>query len=501
MKDVEKVILQLTTNEKTVLKNLEEGDTDETLQEKTGLEQVEISRALQWLENKDVITIEKDVSETIVLGKNGKRYVENDLPEKTFLKEIEEGSKTRTELLDVLDEDEIEVCIGLLKQQGCIEIEKNKGLTFSITDGGENVLKDGFRLEPFLSDLPKDKEDVDDTILKRALQRKDLVEKKQKKMLKPSLTSIGEKIKDSDKLDTKIHDSLSREDLASRTFEDKTYRHYDVTSDVPRPEKGRKHFVNEAIEYIQDIYISLGFEEMDGDHVQSSFWNLDALFVPQDHPAREMQDTFYLDVESDLPEDYVDQVKDMHLGNKGGKGWSDEYDESIAKQTLLRTHTTVLSAKKFSQISKEDLPKKYFVVGKNYRNEALDWKHLFEFHQVDGIVIDEEGSLAKLKGHLQDFFGKMGYPDARIRPAYFPYTEPSCEVDVYHPEKEEWIEIGGAGIIRPEITEALIGEEIPVMAWGLGLERIISNYFNITDIRKIYENDIQDTMNKQVFIR
>jgi phenylalanyl-tRNA synthetase alpha chain len=238
---------------------------------------------------------------------------------------------------------------------------------------------------------------------------------------------------------------------------------------------------------------------MKGDNIQSAFWDLDALFVPQDHPAREMQDTFYLDKISKLPKEELEKVKQMHLG-KYGKGWG-AFDEEISKKTLLRTHTTVLTALKLANLKKEDLPKKFFTIGKVFRNEALDWKHLFEFHQVEGIVIDEKATLVTLKSYLKEYFKKMGYSDVRIRPAYFPYTEPSMEVDAYHPQKKEWFEVGGAGIIRPEITKSLLGFEAKVLAWGLGMERIISSYYNITDIRELYSNNIKDIKEKKMFIR
>jgi phenylalanyl-tRNA synthetase alpha chain len=131
----------------------------------------------------------------------------------------------------------------------------------------------------------------------------------------------------------------------------------------------------------------------------------------------------------------------------------------------------------------------------------LDWKHLFEFHQVDGIVIDPDANVKHLKAYLRQFFGKMGYPKIRIRPAYFPYTEPSLEVEVWHPKKQQWIELGGAGIFRPEVVVPLLGHDVPVLAWGLGLERIISEYYRLTDIRDLYKNDIKQLQNMKLWVK
>jgi phenylalanyl-tRNA synthetase alpha chain len=168
---------------------------------------------------------------------------------------------------------------------------------------------------------------------------------------------------------------------------------------------------------------------------------------------------------------------------------------------MLRTHTTVLSAKTLAGLDEDDLPSKHFSIGRNYRNEALDWKHLFEFYQVEGIVVDPDANFRNLIGYLKTFFAKMGFPDARVRPGYFPYTEPSAEVDVYDPNKEEWVELGGAGIFRPEVTKPLLGFECPVLAWGLGLERIITDYYDIDDLRDIYRNDMEQLRTIRKFTR
>ena len=202
---------------------------------------------------------------------------------------------------------------------------------------------------------------------------------------------------------------------------------------------------------------------MTGSIVQTSFWDLDALFVPQDHPSRDMQDTFYIKDPSfgRLPKELTKRVKEVHESGwtTGSKGWQYKWSVQIAKENLLRTHTTVLSAQTIAKLKKEDLPVKYFSVGKVLRNETLSWKSLFEFIQVEGIVVDPNANFKHLKGYLKEFFAKMGFPDVRIRPAHFPYTEPSAEVDVWHPTKKEWVELGGSGLFRPEMVKPLLGFE------------------------------------------
>ena len=166
---------------------------------------------------------------------------------------------------------------------------------------------------------------------------------------------------------------------------------------------------------------------------------------------------------------------------------------------MLITHDTYLSAQVLSQA--KTLPIKTFQIMKVFRNEALDWKHLFEFYQVGGIVVDESVTFCHLLGYLKQFFQKMGFEKIRIRPAHFPYVEPGCEVEVFHPEKKQWIELGGAGVFRPEVVKPLLGKEVPVLAWGLGLERILADYYKITDLRDIYRNDIRQLKETRYWMR
>jgi phenylalanyl-tRNA synthetase alpha chain len=143
-----------------------------------------------------------------------------------------------------------------------------------------------------------------------------------------------------------------------------------------------------------------------------------------------------------------------------------------------------------AKLKEKDLPAKFFALGKNFRNETVDWSHGFEFNQTEGIVIDENANFRHLLGYLKQFFSKMGYEKIRFRPAYFAYTEPSVEIDVFHPEKKVWLELGGAGMFRPEVTIPLLGKHIPVLAWGPGFDRILMDYYSIKDLRELYKNDI-----------
>ena len=294
--------------------------------------------------------------------------------------------------------------------------------------------------------------------------------------------------------------------LKNSTWKGKTFRQYDVEINVPTIYPGKRHFTNQAIDYVKKIWLELGFKEMQGPLVQTGFWNFDALFTAQDHPVRDMQDTYYIKEPRTgklVKPEVVQRVKKTHENGwtTGSKGWQYKWNPEEAMRNVLRTHTTCLSARYISNLKKQDLPAKFFAVGKNFRNETLDWSHLFELIQVEGIVVDPDANFRNLIGYLKNFFIRMGYPKVRVRPGYFPYTEPSAEVDVFHPVRKEWMELGGSGIFRPELTKPLFGTEIPVIAWGLGFDRSILEYYNLADIRDLYKNDLKQLRNLKMWLR
>jgi phenylalanyl-tRNA synthetase alpha chain len=136
------------------------------------------------------------------------------------------------------------------------------------------------------------------------------------------------------------------------------------------------------------------------------------------------------------------------------------------------------------------LPAKFFSIGRVFRNETIDWNHLIEFYQTDGIVIGKGVSFRNLKGYLKAYLEGLGLETFRFRPGYFPYTEMSLEAEIWIEEKEEWMELFGAGIFRPEVVKPLIGIDIPVLAWGPGFDRLLMQSYNLKNIKELYGNDI-----------
>ncbi len=475
--------------ERAVLPHLQDEGAVEELQDATGLDRVEVVRALQWLSNKDLVSIE-DVEEHVV--QQGKNFTET-LPEHELYDRLRSEERVP---ISSLERPEEKASIGRLKKRGTATVEDGTLVLAREDDFSE--------IEDVLATLPLEQDEVElaDDVL-HDLETRGVVEIRKRPTQRYTVTEQGKEYQ-GEEFDTDVIDTVTHGLLKEKAWKDKEFRAFDVEADVPLKDRGKRHFVEEAKEFVRDVWTEMGFQQMTGDIVQSAFWNLDTLFVPQDHPARDMQDTFYVDEEGDLDFQAIyDRVKAVHEdgGDTESSGWRYDFSEEEARKLLLRTHTTVLSAKTLMELDREDLPAKFFSLGRNYRNESLDWQHLFEFYQVEGIVVDPDATFSNLIGYLKEFFKKMGFPDARVRPGYFPYTEPSAEVDVYHPEQEEWVELGGAGVFRPEVTKPLLGFECPVLAWGLGLERIITDYYGIEDLRRIYANDIEDLRTVKKFIR
>jgi len=510
--DIKALIEGLHPLERKVMPFLSNVKTLSELVFKSGLQEVEAMRALQWLSNKDVLKIVSSENEIIELDTNGRNYSKKGLPERRMLEIVKEKPARVQDLMQKFGNEEFSIAVGILKQKAAVSMSNGN---VSITENGKKLLNKESLEETFIKRLekgptPAGKLEAEDRFaLDNLMKRKQIIQKKITKIKFIELTEFGKQLIKQKIEKVNYIESVTPQVLAAKEWEKKKFRPYDVTINVPSIQSGKRHFISQAVEYIRKIWLEMGFEEMSGNYAETSFWDLDSLFVPQDHPARAMQDTFYIADEKGknillgkLPSIFR-KVKDVHEngGNTGSKGWQNPWDEKIAKEVLLRTHCTAISAQTIAKLNKNDLPKKYFAVGRVFRNEAMDWKHLFEFEQVEGIVVDENVNFRHLLGYLKQFFRKMGFEKVRIRPSHFPYTEPSAEVEVYNPVKKEWIELGGAGIFRPEVSKTLLGTEIPVLAWGFGLARTISEYWDLRDIRDVYKNDLDQLRNMKLFMR
>jgi phenylalanyl-tRNA synthetase alpha chain len=277
---------------------------------------------------------------------------------------------------------------------------------------------------------------------------------------------------------------------------------YNIEAPVARTWPGKKHPYLSFLEEVKNKLITLGFKEMTGTSVETSFFNFDALYTPQDHPAREADGIYFVKDPQfgDITtyEKAVENVKATHENGwtTGSTGWGYKYSKQEAKRLFLRGHGTCLSAR--TLLSKNlEIPSRYFSIARCYRPEVNDKTHLNEFNQVEGIVVEEKLTLRDLLGVLAKFALEIAGADkVRFKPDYFPFTEPSVELSAYK-KGYGWIEFGGSGIFRPEVTLPL-SVKAPVIAWGLGVDRLFMMRAGIDDIRDIFSQSLDWLRRKEV---
>jgi phenylalanyl-tRNA synthetase alpha chain len=286
---------------------------------------------------------------------------------------------------------------------------------------------------------------------------------------------------------------LTPEMLTSGSWKDKSFRSYNVNVPPVRLIPGRSNPYCQFLEHVKDKLSSLGFEEFDGPLVETEFWNSDALFMPQFHSARDIHDVYHIsnpEHAKAIDEPWLSNVANAHRdgGQTGSRGWNYQFDEEFTRRLILRSQGTVLSAK---QLPNAKIPGKYFGMARCFRYDKVDATHLSDFYQTEGIVLGEDVNLRTLLGLLEMFAVEVaGAKEVKYVPGYFPFTEPSIEVHIKHPVLG-WFELGGSGIFRPEVTKSL-GVDVPVAAWGIGIDRMALMALGINDIRDLFSYDIEN---------
>jgi phenylalanyl-tRNA synthetase alpha chain len=274
--------------------------------------------------------------------------------------------------------------------------------------------------------------------------------------------------------------NLTTELLKNKDIKDCDLKTFDVEK-LPKAQNiGLIHPFRKVMYYLRDLFIEMGFKEMKGPYVETCFWNMDSMFISQDHPARDNHDTFYLPKDGDLPNDenLLNIISKLHFNgaDTGSKGYKYNWNRNVARKLILRTHTTATTFRVFNNLEKKE-NQKYFCIDKVFRNETIDATHLPEFHQAEGFVIGNNLGLSDLLGFIKEFLGKLGITKIKFKPNYNPYTEPSVEVFVYLEKQDKWIELLNAGVFRPETLKPY-GIKQSVIAWGFGCERIAMLIYN-----------------------
>ncbi len=455
-------------------------------------DQAHVAGAGLALEEAGLLEIKETKSTHISLGPEGSKASENGLLESRlfqWLIEKEPAERTMAELSSDFEKSESGPGIGLLKKLG---VEINKGILILPKDI-EPIKEKIDGRQSFISQLVnggENAENLDQEMISSLKVRKNIIEITDSISRTWKLTERGKNSDVSTLDESQLIVDITPEMLQTDDWKNAEFKRYDVNLPAPTPAGGRPHPMQSLIQRIRSIFLEMGFSEIEGDFVRTAGWNMDSLFIPQTHPARAMQDTFYLDnpESMQIDEKWLDLWADVHEngGDTGSTGWGGNFDRDEARKGLLRTHTTVNTIHHLAENPND--PCRVFGIGRVFRQEAIDKSHLPEFHQIEGIIHEPEASLPMLVTTLKTFYAKMGYPDVRVRPAYFPYTEPSLEIEVKW--RGMWLELGGAGIFRPEVTEPL-GTEWPVCAWGMGLERLAMLVLGMDDIRELYLPDLQ----------
>ncbi|WVF69528.1 phenylalanine-tRNA ligase, alpha subunit [Kwoniella sp. CBS 6097] len=308
-----------------------------------------------------------------------------------------------------------------------------------------------------------------------------------------------------------LETDLTVEMLQSGAWKDSSFKNYNFAATGQPTDGGALHPLLKVREEFRNIFFDMGFTEMPTNRfVESAFWNFDAMFVPQQHPAREMQDTFYVKnpVKALQPDaEYYERVRKTHEeGGYGSIGYRAPFSREESEKLLLRTHTTAISTDMLYQLANQPggfKPAKMYSIDRVFRNETADATHLAEFHQVEGVVADYNITLGNLIAFMQEFFSKTGNHKLRFKPAYNPYTEPSMEVFSWHEGLGKWIEIANSGIFRPEMLEPMgLPKGVRVLGWGMSLERPTMIKYKISDIRTLvgHKTDL-DQVKKRPAVR
>ncbi len=462
-------------------------------------DQAHVAGAGLELAEAGLVDIEVEESQTVTLGSEGETAAESGLLEARLWWWLTEQDESLRRIADLnassFEKSETGPGIGLLKKLG-VGLERG---AFVIPDDASPITDTIAARTAIIEAIAAastgsdgdgaDAAGLDADLLDHFRGRKGLIFFESSSRRSWTLTRAGRAVPESELTEDVLIGEITPELLQGDDWRTARFKPYDVDLEAPTPPGGRPHPMRSLIERIRSIFLEMGFSEVEGDFVQSAGWNMDALFTPQLHPARSMQDTFYLDEPARIPIDdqSLDTWADVHEhgGDTGSRGWGGKFDREEAQRGLLRTHTTVNTVRHLHE--NPGVACRVFGIGRVFRQEAIDKSHLPEFHQIEGIIHEPTANLPMLVTTLKTFYAKMGYPDVRVRPAYFPYTEPSLEVEVKW--RGEWLELGGAGIFRPEVTEPL-GCEWPVCAWGMGLERLAMLVLGLDDIRELYQPDL-----------
>ncbi|MFP4633168.1 MAG: phenylalanine--tRNA ligase subunit alpha [Halobacteriales archaeon] len=468
----------LSSNERRVLTALADRDvaTAEELGEATGMGRGPVEGAANLLRDRGLVEIAETRETDHYLTDEGETYAREGLPERRLHDYLEENDDVSMD--ELREVDGFEVGVGHLRRKGWAEL----GDTVEPLGAPEGTD------ERALEALAEGREFKEMDALEH-LRERGLVERETHRQVEIRLNEAGRATAEDLDGDDDVVGEIDHDLLASDAWRDAEYAEYNVEADAEPRHGGRVHVLRQLADRVKEVLVSMGFEEMEGPHVDSEFYINDCLFMPQDHPARTHWDKFLTEEPTHvdgLPDDLVEAVEKVHReGAEGGEGYHSEWSRDVARRLNLRGHTTSLSVRYLSR--NPEPPQRYFSVDKVYRNDTLDPTHLLEFYQIEGWVMDRGLSVRDLMGTFVEFYSRFGIEDIEFKPHYNPYTEPSFELFGRHPGTDELIEIGNSGMFRREVLEPHgVDDDVEVMAWGLALERLLMLIYGFEDIRDVH---------------
>ncbi|MCD6348752.1 MAG: phenylalanine--tRNA ligase subunit alpha [Candidatus Korarchaeota archaeon] len=459
---------------------------------------IDKSRASAWanlLREKGLVEIKERRERCLILSDRGKRHLREGLPEEklVFLLKERGGRALLEEVRARMDPEEINVALGEGRRKGIIKFEKSDEKIWLV------LLREDIPEKHLLSEIashPLKESDVDPEFLK-SLRRRGLIEVEEKTDVEILLTDLGQAAARGEVKIMEEVGKLTRDLILTGEWKRRKLKVYDVKALPPVTYPGKPHPYVHFLEEVREILIGMGFVEVKSPIVEAEFWNFDVLFQAQDHPAREVHDSYQVALPSqgaDLSKhsDLVEKVRKTHEHGweTGSKGWGYKWSFDIARRLILRSQTTAASARTLA--GGLEIPSKIFAIDKVFRPETPDRTHAIEFHQCEGVVLAEDMNVRHLMGFLAEFAKQLGFKEVKFKPAYFPFTEPSVEAYVKH-EQLGWIEIAGSGLFRPEmlIPMGYGYPRVQALAWGIGIGRLAMIRLGLDDIRELHSQNLE----------
>jgi phenylalanyl-tRNA synthetase alpha chain len=476
-----------------ILRAASDGPRDEEeIVRASGLDADQVRGSLQRLRSKRLAVVEEVPQRTVRLTPRGSEAASRGLPERRLVDRLErQGPVAPADLAgEGWDDAEQSAAIGILRRRGLLE----DGVPLRLRPGATAAgVGDPERRE--LAALAAGGAPADPAVLE-GLERRGLVrtERSSRKRWAPS--EEGRRLPLGPE-GVEPQGAVSSSLLASGGWRDRPFRPYDVRASVPFVTGAARNPYLAWLERFEEALLGLGFEEASGPLLETEFWNNDVLFMPQDHPARSVHDALGVEgITGRLPpDDLLARVEAAHEGRPLpgetepiGPGWGGTYDREVARRPVLRSQTTAVSARFLAR--RPAPPFRMYSIDRNFRRENLDAQHHLEFWQAEGIVGAAGMNVRHLVGLFRELAEAIGVRELKVRPSYFPFTEPSIEGYVRHP-RLGWIEVFPGGVLRPEVLRPL-GVDVPVVAWGVGITRLAMVALGRNDIRELFADDLDE---------